>query len=156
MVSKNKTDHAAVNAITHKPHIHNKLSNSNLISVKMKTNPSCYKNFPFGLAKAILLPFMFLMMFLPSAKAQDYIINRGDITNGASSVYGYNLCIVDKNEYYQTYKTSQYATDLPISVSRYKNGIVSDWGSNTQFANGSGTTEVARDSANQMLYLSFF
>ena len=47
----------------------NKLSNNNLISAKMKTNSSCYKKFPLGLAKTILLPFMFLVMFVQTAKA---------------------------------------------------------------------------------------
>ena len=35
----------------------------------MKTKSSCYKNFTFGLAKAILLPFMFLLMFVQTASA---------------------------------------------------------------------------------------
>ena len=105
----------------------------------MKTNSSSYKKSPLGLAKAILLPFVFLMMFLSSARAQDYIINRGDITNGASYVYGFNLCVVDKNEYHQTYKTSRNAPNTPISVRRYKNGVVSDWGANTSFPIAGGS-----------------
>ncbi|MFZ4549739.1 MAG: hypothetical protein ACOYN4_19985, partial [Bacteroidales bacterium] len=42
----------------------------------MKTNLSCYKKFPFGLAKAILLPFMFLVMFLSSFKASMSATNK--------------------------------------------------------------------------------
>jgi hypothetical protein len=122
----------------------------------MKTNSSNYKSLPARLAKTILLPLLLLMMFLSSARAQDYIINRGDITNGASYVYGFNLCVVDKNEYHQTYKTSQNAPNTPISVRRYKNGVVSDWGTNTSFPIAGGSKSgIARGSANQILYLSF-
>ncbi|MEI6435493.1 MAG: hypothetical protein WCP32_11655, partial [Bacteroidota bacterium] len=126
----------------------------------MKTNVSCYKNFHFGLAKAILLPFMLLAMFVSSANAQDYFINRGNFPLAGANVYGYNLCVVDKNEYYQTYKTSELATDIPISVRRYKNGIVSDWGTNTSFVNTGqtqfGGSDIVRDSANQVVYIAFF
>ena len=45
-------------------------------------------------------------VFVQSGNAQDYIIERGDITGGESYTGGLRLCVVDRNEFYQSKKSS--------------------------------------------------
>ncbi len=113
----------------------------------MKT-PTNYKSLSACLGKAILLPLILIILFLSPTIGQDYIINRGNFSGWYTG--GLRLCVVDKNEFYQSYTSAS-----KVVVRQYKNGIVSDWGTNAAFVNAAGAGDIVRDSANQTIYISF-
>jgi hypothetical protein len=82
--------------------------------------------------------------------AQFYIIERGDITEGVAGTGGRRLCVVDKNEYYQPYLKAG-----KVAVHQYKNGILTDWGTNGTFVTALNEGDIARDPANQVIYIAF-
>jgi hypothetical protein len=55
-----------------------------------------------------------------------------------------------QNEYYQSYTAAS-----KVVVRQYKNGNVTDWGTNTSFVNAAGAGDIVRDSANQIVYIAF-
>ena len=117
----------------------------------MKNNYFLIKKFRSGL-QTLGLSLLLLIIFQSQATAQDYIIERGDITGGGWYNGGMRMCVVDKNEYYQPYLTGA----SKVAVRQYKNSIISDWGTNTAFPDASGEGDIARDSINQVIYIAFF
>jgi len=61
------------------------------------------------------------------------------------------MCVVDKNEYYVIYNKASKAT-----VSRYKNGEYSDYGTTTSFPDASSIkSDIAIDPSSNTLYIAF-
>lgn len=92
---------------------------------------------------------LFSLLIAVHLQAQDYVINRGVFSGWYTG--SMRMCVVDKNEYYAPYTASS-----KLVVRRYKNGAMTNWGTNTSFPNMGGMSDIARDPFGNVIYIAFF